>query len=313
MMRHPTLKGFTLVELLVVIGIIGLLIAVLLPALRGAREQAKSVQCMSNLRACGQLLYIYANQNRGMFPMMKVNESQQFPRNKSGVTSNVNGVKFQYPDVKAALAMIANKGQDPYKTPFSPGGLKVFYCPANWFWDEELQKGRSHKPEDFMRDAADPGTPKITGCLNYWYFGNPDPWYPKYHYGGTFSATGSPPATATGSLDWRFWDANRNGDNRDDYVIRLGEKRMTEKVLMTDQSRQAGPNLGGVVGFQLIHGNRYNFLKGWVNVLHADGHVASVKANAHSFSEDHTTFINPNPSPDEFQPHWGNANQYEMW
>jgi prepilin-type N-terminal cleavage/methylation domain-containing protein/prepilin-type processing-associated H-X9-DG protein len=68
MTRKPEPRGFTLVELLVVIGIIALLISILLPALNRAREQANLIECQSNLRQIGQLCMIYTAGNNGYLP-----------------------------------------------------------------------------------------------------------------------------------------------------------------------------------------------------------------------------------------------------
>jgi prepilin-type N-terminal cleavage/methylation domain-containing protein/prepilin-type processing-associated H-X9-DG protein len=65
--RRPP-KGFTLVELLVVIGIIALLISILLPALNKARAQAKLIQCSSNMRQLAAAVFIYQAENNGSYP-----------------------------------------------------------------------------------------------------------------------------------------------------------------------------------------------------------------------------------------------------
>ena len=64
----PKRQAFTLVELLVVIGIIAVLVAILLPALNAARAQSRSVQCMSNMRQVAGSVLAYADANKNRLP-----------------------------------------------------------------------------------------------------------------------------------------------------------------------------------------------------------------------------------------------------
>lgn len=112
-------KAFTLVELLVVIGIIGVLISLLLPSLNGAQRAAKSVQCKSNLKQVGQALQMYSESNRGvLFPPglgARSAPSQRWP---------VHVFKMAYPPTPAP----GTEKLDGDATPWRPA---IMECPAD--------------------------------------------------------------------------------------------------------------------------------------------------------------------------------------
>src|SRR5688500_3317203 len=113
-------NAFTLVELLVVIGIIAILVGILLPTLARARESARRVQCASNLRQLSTAFVMYCHENKDWFP---------FPAVFGGPGATTLGY---------------GTGSEPPPTGF----------PADWIgWAEDWIVWRNKKPTDPLRGA----------------------------------------------------------------------------------------------------------------------------------------------------------------
>ncbi len=85
-MKHARRVGFTLIELLVVIAIIAVLIALLLPAVQSAREAARRIQCVNNLKQIGLGMHNY-HTGMGVFPMGSSIAPQQDVPNQQSIWS----------------------------------------------------------------------------------------------------------------------------------------------------------------------------------------------------------------------------------